>query len=276
MLFDKRRVAERFGRAAQSYNQAARVQYDAGLVLIQQLSHLTDPFRHSRRRILDLGCGTGQLLPVLANTCSAEEIVAVDLSPQMLAQAQRDRAQSAPLPCDLSFLCADIEALPFELHERFSLLFSNFALQWCNSVGSTLHQLSRSCEPGGLIAMTIPGLQTFAEIKAAWHAVDGAVHVNRFLTQEQWRQALVDAGFEPVWECREVVSEYYSSAQAALQAIKRSGVTNAHQQRSRQLLGKQRYQQFLAAYQAQADRSPEGRRYPVTYDVYSFVARRSM
>lgn len=270
MGFNKRHVASHFGQAADTYDEVASVQFQAGLNLIERLSILMDDASSSlgQMRALDLGCGTGRLIPDLIERCGVQKLYAIDISSEMIAYA------TAALKLDqnnlVTFLSADIEALPFDESSRFSLIFCNFSLQWCNSVGVTLQALRKLVEPGGYIALAVPGLGTFSEIKQAWQQVDGAVHVNQFLAREQWRQALVDAGFQVAWESVDTVSEYYVSAQAALEAIKRSGVTNANRERRRTLLGVQRYRQFLQAYAEQTRRAGQ---YPLTYETYSFIAR---
>ena len=57
-------------------------------------------------RVLDVGCGTGVLVPdYLARTVGS--VTAVDLSPRMIEQAKRKCADPR-----VTFLCADAETLP--------------------------------------------------------------------------------------------------------------------------------------------------------------------
>ncbi len=272
MSFDKRHLAHHFGQAAESYDRAAHVQYQAGIQLIEQLQNLQKkgdlPPSISA---LDLGCGTGLLMPNLIEACAVQRLLALDISQAMIAYAKAALAQRDDVLLEkVQFICADIEALPLNHQALFSLLFCNFSLQWCNSEGVALQTLRHFVEPGGCIAMAVPGLGTFSEIKKAWGAVDGALHVNQFLAFEQWRQALVDAGFEVRWERSECISEFYPTAQAALRAIKRSGATNANRDRPRHLLGVRRYKQFLQAY---ADLSDDRQQFPLSYETYFFIAQ---
>ena len=79
------------GRHAQHYNTRWRAfserTLNATLPEIEQ-ALLAQPTRR-QRRILDVGCGTGLLLMLLADRFPEAELVGVDSSPDMLAQARQ-------------------------------------------------------------------------------------------------------------------------------------------------------------------------------------------
>src|SRR5215217_4424210 len=73
-------------------------------------------------RVVDLGCGTGELTREMHRRLSARETIGIENSPAMLAK-------SADFAGDgLRFEQGDIGA--FESEEDFNLVFSNAALQW--------------------------------------------------------------------------------------------------------------------------------------------------
>ncbi|OVE85403.1 class I SAM-dependent methyltransferase [Natronolimnobius baerhuensis] len=78
---------------------------------------LLDP--HNDERILDLGCGTGELTRAISS--EAADVVGVDTSPEMLETAR----ESDP---ECSFVCMDARELSFETH--FDAVFSNAMLHW--------------------------------------------------------------------------------------------------------------------------------------------------
>ncbi len=82
-------------------------------------------------RVLDLGCGTAQLLCMLANLCPAIEFVGLDLSKEMLTQARQNqkKVESANLKklTNLQFIegsMLDIE----KSNRKFDAVISNFAI----------------------------------------------------------------------------------------------------------------------------------------------------
>ena len=76
---DKQAVAQRFSKAAQSYDQYALLQKEVGRNL---LSLIPD---EKYGNGLDLGCGSGFFLPDLQQLCNY--LLALDISPGMLKQA---------------------------------------------------------------------------------------------------------------------------------------------------------------------------------------------
>jgi trans-aconitate methyltransferase len=81
------------------------------------LLELLDP--RPGERILDVGCGTGQLTSEIAR--SGARVTGLDSSPEMLAEARRNYP-------NLHFVQAD--AAGFSFDEPFDAVFSNAALHW--------------------------------------------------------------------------------------------------------------------------------------------------
>ena len=100
-------------------------------------------------RIVDLGCGTGDLTKVLHEEMEAKETVGVDSSPTML-----ERASSAygDVP-GLSFAQGDIATW---LDEGLQLVFANASLHWVPHHAALLARLRFSLAPGGQLAFQVP------------------------------------------------------------------------------------------------------------------------
>jgi trans-aconitate 2-methyltransferase len=98
-------------------------------------------------RVVDLGCGTGELTRRLHRTLRAAETLGLDSSPAMLARAW-------PLAGDgLRFERADIAG--FE-GDGWDVVFSNAALQWLPDHGALLPRLAGLLRPGGQLAVQMP------------------------------------------------------------------------------------------------------------------------
>jgi trans-aconitate 2-methyltransferase len=99
-------------------------------------------------RVVDLGCGTGELTRELFRRLGARTTLGIDSSPTMLERAR-------PLAYDgLSFGMADIDT--FEWRESYDLVFSNAALQWVPDNAGLLTRLTKALTPGGQLAVQVP------------------------------------------------------------------------------------------------------------------------
>ena len=108
-------------------------------------------------RVLDLGCGTGELTRALHLALSARETVGIDSSPAMLA-----RAPAAP---GLRFEPADIAS--FTADAPFDLVFSNAALHWLPDHAALLPRLATLVAPGGQLAVQVPRNEAHPSHRAA-------------------------------------------------------------------------------------------------------------
>jgi ubiquinone/menaquinone biosynthesis C-methylase UbiE len=111
-------------------------------------------------RILDLGCGDGQLTARIA--ASGAMVVGLDASPQMAAAA-RSRGMTVEE--------GSAEAMPFE-EQSFDAVFSNAALHWVRDHEAMLAEVRRVLKPGGRFVAEMGGQGNVAAIRvAAGHTV---------------------------------------------------------------------------------------------------------
>ncbi len=105
-----------------------------------------------RMKVVDLGCGPGNLTVKLAERLPESDIVGVDSSTAMLVKA-------APLSrAGLRFRQATIEAFADGgvLDGSFDLVFSNAALQWVPGHDELIPKLAARLAPGGQLAVQLP------------------------------------------------------------------------------------------------------------------------
>jgi trans-aconitate methyltransferase len=107
-------------------------------------------------RILDLGCGPGQLTNVIAGRGAA--VVGLDSSPAMIGQAR----QNFP---ELSFVLEDAAAMKFE--EPFDAVFSNAALHWMLDAEAVARAIARVLRRGGRFVAEMGGKGNIRIIVAA-------------------------------------------------------------------------------------------------------------
>jgi trans-aconitate 2-methyltransferase len=102
-------------------------------------------------RVVDLGCGPGRLTRLLHAHLHARETVGIDLSPRMIAAAQRE-----PVPPGLRFQQGDIDA--FSASGEYDLIASNSALQWVEHHEELIPRLARALKPGGQLVFQVPAM----------------------------------------------------------------------------------------------------------------------
>jgi SAM-dependent methyltransferase len=136
-------------------------------------------------RILDLGCGDGQLSARLAATGAI--VTGVDASAEMVAAA---RARG------IDAIEASAERLPFP-DTSFDAIFSNAALHWVRNQDAMLSETHRVLRPGGRFVAEMGGHGNVAAILVALMAVlarhghaDAENGVNYYPTPETYRRRL--------------------------------------------------------------------------------------
>lgn len=115
---------------------------------------LLDP--HAGERILDLGCGTGQLTARIAE--SGAHVVGLDSSPEMIGQAR----QNYP---NLEFKLAD--ATSFSFGNAFDAVFSNAALHWIREPESVIRRVASCLRQEGRFVAEFGGKRNVGRFVAA-------------------------------------------------------------------------------------------------------------
>ena len=100
-------------------------------------------------RVVDLGCGTGNVTAVLARRFRDAEITGVDASDSMLR-----KAQAAAPGC--RFVAADIGAWVPDAPP--DLIYSNAALHWLGEHEALFPRLLSLLAPGGVLAVQMPAM----------------------------------------------------------------------------------------------------------------------
>lgn len=99
------------------------------------------------RAVVDLGCGAGNLMPLLRQRWPQARLSGVDASPQMLAKARADYPQD-------EFVEADVGA--WRPAQAVDVLYSNATLHWLDGHESLFPRLLEAVAPGGWLAVQMP------------------------------------------------------------------------------------------------------------------------
>jgi trans-aconitate 2-methyltransferase len=99
-------------------------------------------------RVVDLGCGTGELTRLLHDQLKAGSTLGIDSSASMLAKSEALAGNG------LRFAQGNIS--DFTADHSFDLIFSNAALHWLPDHEALLRQLTAALAAGGQLAVQVP------------------------------------------------------------------------------------------------------------------------
>lgn len=173
LAYNKQRVAQQFSRAASSYAQHDRLQRLSAEALLRYLPSYS-------ASLLDIGCGPASHSGKLAQR--TDLYIGMDIAPGMLAAAQQIHPQ-------LQWLLADAEQLPLQSCS-IATVTANLALQWCNHLPASLNECSRILQSGGHMLFSTVLAGSMEPLMGAMRQLDGQIHHNRFLTEQQLAQQL--------------------------------------------------------------------------------------
>jgi len=136
-------------------------------------------------RVLDLGCGTGELTAQLAETCS---VTGVDADANMIRQAK-------DVYPHLDFRVHDMRQ---PLDESFDVVFSNAALHWIppDEISGAIKTIASMIRPRGWLVCEFGGRGNVATIADACQQATGQGHPWYFPDIAEFAQELKSVGME--------------------------------------------------------------------------------
>ena len=104
------------------------------------------------KRILDLGCGTGNSTRILKDRFSDAMVFGADNSDEMLAKAKKTHPDIEFIHLDVGGDLSEVR----DMDERFDIVFSNACIQWIPNHKILLPKLMSLIKHGGVLAVQIP------------------------------------------------------------------------------------------------------------------------
>jgi len=126
-------------------------------------------------KILDVGCGTGQLANEIAQHGAV--VTGIDKSPEMIEKAK------AAYP-NLQFEVKDVTAFSFD--EPFDAVFSNATLHWVNEKEKAIQCMYESLKDGGRLVLEMGGKGNVQSITNAIRQIVRAHGLEATLPAEFW------------------------------------------------------------------------------------------
>jgi ubiquinone/menaquinone biosynthesis C-methylase UbiE len=143
-------------------------------------------------RILDIGTGTGHT--ALAFAPHVREVVGLDLTEQMLREAQT-LAQEREVD-NVTFCVADVHCLPSELEGAFDLVTCRRAAHHFSDIHHAIAEMARTLRPGGLLLIddrSVPEDDWTDETMHRLDCLHDESHVRQY-RPNHWRTLLENAG----------------------------------------------------------------------------------
>jgi malonyl-CoA O-methyltransferase len=211
------------------------------------------------QRVLDAGCGTGPDLGTLQKTYPAAQIIGMDASSAMLADAKAPApalrslnqmlSRLMPAKAGVDLLCGDFGSLPFGPNS-LDLVWSNLALHWHPQPDRVFAEWRRVLRVDGLLMFSNFGPDTFKELRAAFAELDESPHTLPFVDMHDFGDQLVEAGFStPVMDA-ERITVTYGTVEALLADVRAIG-GNPLATRRRGLVGRAAWRRMVEALEAQ-------------------------
>jgi malonyl-CoA O-methyltransferase len=211
------------------------------------------------QRVLDAGCGTGPDLGTLQKTYPAAQIIGMDASRAMLAEARTPApamrslnqmlSRLMPAKAGVDLLCGDFGSLPFGPNS-LDLVWSNLALHWHPQPDRVFAEWRRVLRVDGLLMFSNFGPDTFKELRAAFAELDESPHTLPFVDMHDFGDQLVEAGFStPVMDA-ERITVTYGTVEALLADVRAIG-GNPLATRRRGLVGRAAWRRMVDALEAQ-------------------------
>jgi malonyl-CoA O-methyltransferase len=219
----KQGIRRNFARRAQSYDRHAGMQR----LMAHRLVAAVGGSLARARSILEIGCGTGYLTGLLRQANREARLVALDLDAALVAAARRRLGPEA----GVAWLVADGES---PLRGEYDLIIANATFQWFTRPGETLAAYYQSLAPGGILAFSTLGPQTFQELAEALNRAARSLKLpapppipaQGFGNRETWSHRLSRAGFSQVRLAQEMVTATFPSVKEFLKALQATGATN--------------------------------------------------
>ena len=169
-------------------------------------------------KVVDLGCGTGELTDRLADVLVDSDVLGLDNSPQMLEKAATYKKPG------LTFELGDQS----RLQGLWDLIFSNAALQWSENHQELISHLYSRLAPGGQIAIQVPSnhnhishqlITETAQEEPFKTMLQGFTRVSPVLKIEEYAQLLFNLGAEKIVVYEKVYGHVLENSDAAIEWV---------------------------------------------------------
>ncbi|MBB2148896.1 methyltransferase domain-containing protein [Pedobacter gandavensis] len=175
--------------------------------------------KREKLKVIDLGCGTGELTHKIQQELPGSQVLGIDASKEMLRDAAVFENEN------LHFEHIDIKN-KIQSGEKYDLIFSNAALQWLDQHEQLWPEMIALLHSGGQILIQIPSnhdhfthktLQEIAKESPFKEALNGWIRLTTVLNIEVYAQILFEQGCQEMTIYEKVYPHVLSDANAILE-----------------------------------------------------------
>lgn len=152
-MIEKDRIKKNFEKSIKSYDENAEVQKRMAQKLVSLLP------LNQYLNILEIGSYSGVLTSEINKNIKYQSYLALDV-------VEKSGEYLEKIDKNIRFINADIEV--FETEEKFDLIVSNAALQWCGDFSEVIKKLNGFLKPDGMLAISIFSDENLKEIKTVF------------------------------------------------------------------------------------------------------------
>ena len=180
-MFDAKLIKQDFSKAAQQYDNHAKLQQQ----VLEELVNKAKPLLTPNAKIFDAGCGTGRLADLISG-----DIIQLDIAHNMCEMAAKNGKPT---------INGDISNLPFA-DNSFDVVFSSLALQWSPELEKSLDEIKRVLKPNGIMAISSFGSKTLYELKSSFAVIDNFAHISDFANLPNAETQIITDYFVDIYE----------------------------------------------------------------------------
>jgi len=169
-------------------------------------------------KAIDLGCGTGELTRVLADALPESDVTGLDTSSQMLNKA------ASHMTSNLRFEQGDLS----QLTGNWDLIFSNAAIQWCESHEKLIPHFFSKLNPGGQLCIQLPSnhnhishllIRETAKEEPFKKILNGFERIAPVLTIDQYAKILFDLNAKDILVFEKIYPHVLEDSDAVVEWI---------------------------------------------------------
>jgi len=214
------------------YTESSMRQKQAGLKVISENYQLLSSLGPPPVKLLDIGCGPGEMDRVLALFTNISQIVGMDANPLMVNYSNENNKNKK-----IHFFAGNIEnlgSMTFDHLGQFDVITSFAMLNWMQDIKKALGNIKQCLKPGGYLVghytchSDRQGLRNMIYSSEKWkpYLVENSPldrNANKSWTQangdEVFRSALEETGFHII-KCEKETMTYYQKLEEAERAAK--------------------------------------------------------